>query len=225
MFKKCAICFSGQVRTAERSSVKDNLEINLIEPLLREGYQIYYFACAERYYGNYIWHGFKEAEDKNYWGYDIDLYDARLGPGVKGGSFNVMNQWKKCQEVAFLKQRFEKENNLKFDLVFRIRPDMVLQNKLEYSSLDLTKYNIPNHDNWYGYNDRAGAGNSKNMDYYMINFVNNIEKYFKKDGIIFHSETLLKHHLDQKNIEINRPNFNVLFEREEGTDYGNIYFN
>ena len=223
--KKCAICFSGQVRTGERKSVLENIKTNLIEPYIQKNYEIFYFGACEKSYNGYNWTDFSIIEDNNFWGNDIENYDKKLGSGVKGGSFNVMNQWKKCQEVGLLKKQFEDSKNFKFDAVIRIRPDIVLYEKLEIESLNMEGYNIPNHDNWGGYNDRLCIGSSQSMDYYMINFVDKIKEYFFKDLLYFHSETLLKHHIDKTGTKINRPNFTIRFERDFGTDVKNFTLN
>jgi hypothetical protein len=225
MNKKCAICFSGQVRTGERKSVKNNLLKNLINPLIESGYDLYYFFSCERLFEGYDWSGYSIIKDENYWKEDLDLFHSRIHPHIKGGAFNVMNQWKKCQEVSKKKIEFEIKNKFKFDLVIRTRPDIILESKINYNTLDLSKFNIPNHDNWWGYNDRFCIGNSNIMDYYMNTFVDNIKNYFSKEDVLFHSETLLKHHLDKLNVGINRLNFSILFEREKGPAYDELCFN
>jgi hypothetical protein len=223
--KTCAICFSGQVRTAERDFVKTNIKNNIVKPFEDENYKIFYFGCSEKLYNNWIWNDFLVTEDKNYWGNDLELFNKNLGKGVTGGSFNVMNQWQKCKNVGVLKKQYEIKNNIEFDFVIRIRPDIVLGEPIIIKELSKEKYNIPNHDNWFGYNDRICIGNSKIMDYYMIEFVDNIKNYFQNENVIFHSETLLKHHIDKKNYGINRPSFKIYFERVHGTEYHNINFN
>jgi hypothetical protein len=225
MKKKCAICFSGQVRTGERQSVKTALEKNLIQPLKDSNYDLFYFASTEVFFNSFSWSGYMCVEDKNYWNNDIKKYNQNLGLGVKGGAYNVLNQWKKCQIAGKLKKIFEATHNITFDMVIRLRPDIILYEPLNVDTLDLNSYNIPNHDNWFGYNDRICISSSQNMDYYMIDFLNKIDYYFTYEKVIFHSETLLKHHLDKIKIPIHRPNFTIRFERETGTDYGNITFN
>jgi hypothetical protein len=223
--KRCALCFSGQVRTAERQNVKDNILKNIIEPFQKQNYEVFFFGCSERKYDNWNWNDFIVVEDKNYWGEDLENYNKRLGLGVTGGSFNVMNQWEKCRQVALLKRNYETINNFDFDFVVRIRPDIVLSEPIKIEELSKNFYNIPNHDNWFGYNDRICIGNSNIMDFYMINFVDNIKTYFENENVIFHSETLLKHHLNKSNTLINRPNFKIYFERNHGTEYHNITYN
>ncbi len=225
MKKKCAICFSGQVRTGERKTVKNNLEINLYQPLIKNNYELFYFYSCEKPFNGYEWSGESVIKDENYWGEYLNLLNSRRHPDIKGGAFNVMNQWKKCQEVCLQKNNYEKSNNIIFDLVIRTRPDIILKNKLDIDSINIDIFNIPNHDNWWGYNDRFCIGNSANMNLYMINFIDNIIDYFIKDNLLFHSEILLKHHLDKYNIGINRPNIQVLFEREKGPAYEELCFN
>jgi hypothetical protein len=224
MTKRVAICFSGQVRTGEQPSLIDNLNTNLINPLKENGYEVFYFGCAEREYHSFNWSDFKVVKDDNYWKDKIEKYDTRLGEGLKYGSYGVLNQWKKIQTVGRLKYKFETEKGFIFNMVIRIRPDIVFGNKLDCSSLDLSKFNIPNHDNWGGYNDRICISNSSNMDFYMIDFMYMLDSYFDVNKIVFHPETLLKHHIDNAKHKVHRPNFHVLFEREEGTDYKNITF-
>jgi len=225
MKKKCAICFSGQVRTGERKSVKDNLTTNLFNPLIENSYELFYFYSCEKPFNGYEWSGESIIEDNNYWGKNLNLFNSRSDINIKGGAFNVMNQWKKCQEACIQKSNYEKNNNIVFDLVIRTRPDIILENKLDMNSIDYNIFNIPNHDNWWGYNDRFCIGNSINMNLYMINFVDKIIDYFIEDQILFHSERLLKHHLDKYNIGINHPNIHVLFEREKGPAYDELCFN
>jgi hypothetical protein len=218
MNKTCAICFSGQVRTGNTQNVISNILENLIKPLISANYNLHYFAAVEKDYKSFPWSGFMVVHDSNFWPGCVEKYNNRLGPGVKGGSFNVLNQWKKCQVAGQLKKIYEETHKFNFDMVVRIRPDVILREPIDLNTINLDAYNIPNHDNWFGYNDRMCIGSSKNMDFCMIEFVDSIDKYFTQENILFHSETLFKHHLDKKNIPIHRPNFTIQLQRENGPD-------
>ena len=120
-----------------------------------------------------------------------------IGPISMHYSINMCNT---------LKQKYEKENNLVFDTVIRMRFDSDFENKI----LDLKEYpdclNIPEHEDWCGgINDQFAFGPSKVMDIYS-NFYNEINEI--KD-VQYHPESMLLKYFNMKQITPNRCNFRV----------------
>ena len=74
------------------------------------------------------------------------------------------------KRVNDLKSKYEKENNFKYDLVVRIRPDLLIINdswldeNIETLDMENTMYML-DHDKWHGYCDRFYISGSENMDY------------------------------------------------------------
>jgi hypothetical protein len=120
-----------------------------------------------------------------------------VGPISMHYSINMANN---------LKSMYEKENNMTFDVVIRMRFDSDFENK----KLNVDEYpntlNIPKGEDWCGgINDQFAFGPSSVMNDYS-NFYKNITEI---EGVPYHPETMLLKYLDMKKININRCDFRV----------------
>jgi hypothetical protein len=114
----------------------------------------------------------------------------------------IYYQLKQFQSVFNMVKEYEKDNNMTFDYVMRLRPD------LEFKSIfnwDLFEDSIitPSEDHFRGYNDRFAVGPRNLMEVYM----NRLSYWMSEnDDINFttQNEVNLKHHLDNHNILVNK---------------------
>jgi hypothetical protein len=114
----------------------------------------------------------------------------------------IYYQLKQFQSVFNMVKGYEKDNNMTFDYVMRLRPD------LEFNSIfnwDLFEDSIitPSEDHFRGYNDRFAVGPRNLMEIYM----NRLNYWMSEnDDINFttQNEVNLKHHLDNHNILVNK---------------------
>jgi hypothetical protein len=114
----------------------------------------------------------------------------------------IYYQLKQFQSVFNMVKEYEKDNNMTFDYVMRLRPD------LEFNSIfnwDLFEDSIitPSEDHFRGCNDRFAVGPRNLMEIYM----NRLNYWMSEnDDINFttQNEVNLKHHLDNHNILVNK---------------------
>ena len=114
----------------------------------------------------------------------------------------IYYQLKQFQSVFNMVKEYEKNNNMTFDYVMRLRPD------LEFNSIfnwDLFEDSIitPSEDHFRGCNDRFAVGPRNLMEIYM----NRLNYWMSEnDDINFttQNEVNLKHHLDNHNILVNK---------------------
>jgi hypothetical protein len=100
-----------------------------------------------------------------------------------------------------LKVKYEKNNNIKFDCVFRIRSDSLVKNNLTLDDYNINNLNIPNGRDWTGLNDQFAFASSSVMNLYSETF-NNIDKIKRS---IYHPETILRESIELYDINIDRP--------------------
>ena len=105
-----------------------------------------------------------------------------------------------------LKKKYERENNMKFDCVIRMRFDSDFEGKI----LDVSKYSdkiyIPEGEDWFGgINDQFALGSSESMDIYS-NLINNLEAIQDCD---YHPEIILRNYLNKQNVKVERFDFSV----------------
>ena len=113
-----------------------------------------------------------------------------------------------------LKKQTEIEENFKYDIVIRMRPDILINNTIDIINLDVSKIYLDVNaykgcsDSSNMKNDLFAISNSENMDYYS-SLIKHIDTYTKT--IPLHPETILNHHLKQMNL--NLYNFNIEIKR------------
>jgi uridine kinase len=80
---------------------------------------------------------------------------------------NMRSMWYKIYILNCLKQKYEKINNFKYDLVIRLRPDLFILD----DNINFEEYNLDN-NMIYGLLDEFNFGNSYSMDIYSSLFLN-----------------------------------------------------
>ena len=126
---------------------------------------------------------------------------------------NTHNVWKmfySLYEVNELKKEHEIKNSFVYDLVIRARPDLMLHGDI---NLDDIKRRIDENPQLLAMPDNTRCGRGNSSDLIAISSSKNIDDYCKlykyafeyyNDGIIFHPETLLSHHLSAYNLDYNQ---------------------
>lgn len=120
-----------------------------------------------------------------------------------------------------LKRQYEKENNMTFDVVIRMRFD----NDFRGAKFDLSNIKrgiwipwMPTLDFLGGVSDIFALGSSHCMDDYSSLFLN----LFKLQNLtIYHPETMLRDHLKMKGLPVNR--FSMYIQINNGNDWRKQY--
>jgi hypothetical protein len=119
-----------------------------------------------------------------------------------------------------MKKEYEKENNMVFDWVIRMRTD----SDFRYDKLDLNSFthelNIPSGEDWddNSINDQFAIGTSNIMDLYS-NLYNNFHYH---QSVKYYPERVLYSHLDNMNIIPNRIDFPVRINN--GKDFRKVWY-
>ena len=119
-----------------------------------------------------------------------------------------------------LKSEYEKENNIIFDWVIRMRTD----SDFRYDALDMNllseQLNIPSGEDWAlnSINDQFAIGTSHAMNLYS-SFYNNLH-YTQSSK--YYPETILFSHLKNMNLDINRIDFPVRINN--GVDFRKVWY-
>lgn len=125
----------------------------------------------------------------------IPRYD--IGPISMHYSIHKSNQ---------LKSDYEKENNIVFDKVIRMRFDSDFEGKQLYLNNLPNCLNVPEGEDWCGgINDQFALGSSLAMDIYS-DFYNHMTQIHNSP---YHPETMLRRYLEMRNVSINRFDFPV----------------
>jgi hypothetical protein len=123
----------------------------------------------------------------------------------------IYYQLKQFQSVFNLVKEYEKNNNMTFDYVMRLRPDLEFKSVFNWKLLGeciLT----PSEDRFKGYNDRFAIGPRNSMEVYM----NRLEYWMSEnDDVNFttQNEVNLKHYLDNHNILVNEISIDLQYIR------------
>lgn len=123
-----------------------------------------------------------------------------------------------------LRVNYQKDNNVEYDYVIKVRPDIDFDNKINLKNIKIEQNEmLMPKNNWFG-NDSAGIvtndtfaiSRSESMNIYS-NLINFIGQY-NNEGVKFHPESLLAHHLHVNNIKCIRGEFNSLIKRSPFLD-------
>lgn len=208
---KVAILLSGQLRNIERG-------FQFIRKNLMEGYDCDVFIHAWYNEENTDkkfspWWNSKLIKDDNL--KVLDLYNPvshLIEPQIKfdkknydasqfegdyrvDATLSMFYSIKKCNE---LKTDYEKENNMKYDVVVRSRFDLAILTKIKYEEHDFIN-NIffkddCSHEKNICMNDHFAFGSSENMDHYCSTF-DSIEDLYVNYNTPFNPETFLGRNL------------------------------
>jgi hypothetical protein len=129
-------------------------------------------------------------------------------------TFSVEGVWMmyyNLLKVNQLRKDFQKQQNVEYDFILRVRSDSNLNGPIDVSRLNINHDEIymPN-NNWFGFpglevNDQFAIGKDQAVTTY-CDIVHSIKKY-NDSGIAFHPETLLAKHLLANNIKTIKADF------------------
>lgn len=145
----------------------------------------------------------------------LELADQSLVPIIRVESNkcetvifeNVWKMWYSQYMANKLKVAHEQENNFKYDLVVKIRPDVALLNQVDLRHMKQYFDKDPNlvlmsHNKRCGYgvaiSDINAITTSDNMNIYMEIYNQALEHHAR--GCIFHPETMLARHLEHNGL-------------------------
>jgi hypothetical protein len=114
----------------------------------------------------------------------------------------IYYQLKQFQSVFNMVKEYEKDNNMIFDYVMRLRPDLEFKDIFDWTLFE-DSIITPSEDHFHGYNDRFAIGPRNLMEVYM----NRLDYWMSEnDDINFttQAEVNLKYYLDNHNILVNK---------------------
>lgn len=222
---RTAFCFSGELRSIDKtySLMKEKLMNRFSD------YDIFYHTwnddpdlCKLSYIENDLHTKNILIEDRVSLP-ERDIYEKnkRLEVFVQG----LLRQLYCLKTCNSLKIQYEKENNFVYDIVVRVRPDILLINnsclEKNIKSWDMKNYvYTTDHDDHHGYNDRFYFSNSENIDF-LSNRLDLLDMYMDMGGI-FHYETFFKFCIHYKELQIARSNMEFTLLRTNGDFSGEL---
>lgn len=136
---------------------------------------------------------------------DLECYGPMTG---EMNPISVFSMWYKIQSSLKLMLDYENYNDNKYNFIIKGRFDINIHDSITINN-DNDIISIPSGYDWLkGLNDIFAFGSREAMIYY-CNLFDFLESYIIKDGIYFHPETLLKHHLFNSRFGIERPNIKI----------------
>jgi hypothetical protein len=115
---------------------------------------------------------------------------------------SMISMWYKTLRANQLKKKYENLIGVKYDLIIKTRPDIILEEPIELVQSD--NLVIPFGWDWSeGINDLIAWGNQSNMETYCELFYSFVSLSNSMDKI--NPETMLKEYLKIKNIKTERP--------------------
>lgn len=193
---KIALLISGYVRTFENNI--NHFKSNLLQ---NHDVDIYIHKTKNEKNDKY--------NNKNNWNKIKSLINPKIILETNNLYFddnckinNVMNQFYKFYILNKVKNSIEKEENILYDIVVKWRPDILLNNKIDFTNIEQNSIYIPQdskidtsklknkNDNYLC--DIIAYGDNNSMNYY-FNFYKKLNVLIKNYG--YCSETLLYHYL------------------------------
>ena len=138
------------------------------------------------------------------------MFDKAFGRDVQG----VLSMFYKVEACNKLKSEYEEENNFKYDFVIRYRPDIVINDILDFTVKRDILY-IPKFGDFGGLNDQFAYSSSEIMDTYS-SLYSHIKEYVEEDDIMLNPEFLLNHHIHKNSIPVLRPKIHYYLKRANG---------
>lgn len=199
---KVAVLISGQI--GEDKECFESINKNIIEPYKADTFVVYasdspiiskeeciaLWKPSSIYYGNYP-----------------SIIEPNINSLInyaKQPESNIESVVKMCYGIYTaneMKQKWEQDNGFVYDVVVRVRPDLIIEKQLEIKNTgDLW---IPiGWDHRGGFNDTFAYGPSKVLNHY-AGLYHNLW-FYANHQIPIHPETLLKIHLDRGDFGIMR---------------------
>ena len=215
---KVALCLTGQLRTAKRCF--PSIKRTIIDP-----YNPTVFFCTEdeKIYHSSLGQGTNDADLSEI----VELYKpiiVRKLHSLEKSTFiqpkvaslaNIVNSTNTDRFINDLYKKKMAANDLiwlneNFDVVIRSRFDLQIEDVLPLEIVN--GITVPEGQDWLsGLNDQLAWGDIGNMVWYMSLFDFVVD--YNKSGVPVHPETMLRHHLNVRNISIFRTSLNYSIAR------------
>lgn len=227
--KHLAICISGQYRSF------DNCYESIIKTFVTSNpnYRVKIFICFSKETDKYITipkeiyeHCGKIKIEEDSLRPDLTnqvnkFHSTDLILNRETGTFSSYYQLLQIKTSYELMLEYEKEQNMKFDYIARIRPDLSYESEFDWVIND-DFITILDGSDWNGYNDKFAIGPRELMSKYMNRYDFWISNWY--ENISTHNETNLKLWLDVNNIKVNRTNLRYKYVRFNDTSKKTIQF-
>lgn len=221
-----AICLSGAIKFIDNGLITINKICNLYNTkLFIHSWEIENFAqfnstswiSIQNNFDYSIYHQNNIFNKYNYTDIEIENYDNKkiyleeifnnfkFEHYSQRSDIGIISMFYSIYKSNKLKIKYEKDNNMEFDCVIRMRSDSLYANDLKLEEYNMNHLNIPNGRDWGGLNDQFAFGNSNVMNLYSETF-NNIKKIHRN---VYHPETMLKQSIELYDINIDRPNIEI----------------
>ena len=127
--------------------------------------------------------------------------------------YNMCSMYYNNMKAFELIEQHSNENNIKYDLVVKFRPDIMNDNLPDLFLTEIGEVYTPKEHSfgWPDINDMIAFGDFNSMKVYSTLY-NHIDEYIDKQ-VLFHPETMLRYHLDDKGISIK--NFSYIYELDK----------
>jgi len=217
--KKVAVCISGQFRTFDRClpSIFDNLiltntkfELKFFTSFVKEDktpitIPVEFFEISSI---------IKIEEDpilpdlsfqKKKYVHESFILNSEIDPKL------IYYQLNQISSVYNLVKEYEVNNNMVFDYIMRLRPDLEIKSHFNWELLG-NEILLPSEDSFGGYNDRFAVGPRHLMEIYMTRLNYWLSKS-DDNNFTTHNETNLKNHLDNNNVSVKKIPINLQYVR------------
>lgn len=202
---KIAVCFFGQSRDVSPSSIsiKNNL-INLYEC------DVFIHTWEHDKYKlddiNLVYSP-KSIMIESQINFNDEYIDiiGNLNSSSGISNFNTISQFYSHYKSHLLMLDYSNKNNIKYDLIVKIRTDTYLYNTFNIKDIIPNNYNVPSIPNGYIYNDTIAISDEYVMNLIALKF-NNIVNLNKEANGNFIPENIIHNVLNNNNIAINRIN-------------------
>lgn len=223
--KRVAVLLSGQIRTGYMGCLWSQI-INIIYPL-----QADVFFC----FGNDLVNQDKKTiinllKPKTY------MWNSHIAKDNGIIEKNLEFMYSRIYKCNKLKQEYELDNKFKYDIVIRLRPDIIIKEKIPLAIIEnikqntiyypsINKYDILTSNSFIGITDQFALGDSNSMNTYanIYNFIYPEYINFLKNKKVTctTSESILKYYLKMKNIKT--INYYQIFILHDKRLNGNIF--
>lgn len=221
---KTAFCFSGELRSIDKtySLIKEKLMSRF------SNYDIFYHTWSDDPHIDKLCYLEKDQHTKNIFIEDRVTLNEKNYIDYTTNATKIqplLRQLYSLEQVNNLKSTHEKQNNFIYDIVFRIRPDILIcdDSSIEKNveTWDMKNYvYTTDHDDYGGYNDKFYFSSSENMD--KLSNRRNLIDYYISIGGLLHYERLLKFVIDYSGLKLCRTRMLFTLLRTNGDFSGEL---
>jgi hypothetical protein len=137
--------------------------------------------------------------------WELDVYSPMNG---ESNPVSVMVMWYKIKSSLELMSHFERMTSKKYDLIIKGRFELTFHDDIQINP-DPDIISIPPGYDWRGgINDILAYGGRDSMQWY-CSMYDYMQYYIIHERVLFHPETLMKHHLFKSKFGVDRPDLRI----------------